>query len=54
MNKQIIQEKEFSEIVSYNNLDNKFELKQYEKLIKRSTYKLLIKEIISILRSIIK
>ena len=44
MNNQIIQEKEFSEIVSYNNLDNKFELKQYEDIIiKNQTIKIINK-----------
>ena len=44
MNKQIIQEKEFSEIVSYNNLNNKFELKQYEDIIiKNQTIKIINK-----------
>ena len=44
MNKQIIQEKEFLEIISYNNLNNKFELKQYEDIIiKNQTIKIINK-----------
>ena len=52
MNKQIIQEKEFSEIVSYNNLDNKFELKQYEDIIIKSQTIKIINKINIFLRSL--
>ena len=52
MNNQIIQEKEFSEIVSYNNLDNKFELKQYEDIIIKSQTIKIINKINIFLRSL--
>ena len=52
MNNQIIQEKEFSEIISYNNLDNKFELKQYEDIIIKSQTIKIINKINIFLRSL--
>ena len=52
MNKQIIQEKEFLEIVSYNNLNNKFELKQYEDIIIKSQTIKIINKINIFLRSL--
>ena len=52
MNNQIIQEKEFSEIVNYNNLDNKFELKQYENIIIQGQTNKIINRINAFLRSL--
>ena len=49
---QIIQEKEFSEKNIYSNIDNKFELKQYENIIIKGQTTKIINKINSFLRSL--
>jgi len=49
---QIIQEKKFSENTNYNNLDNKFELKQYENIIIQGQTNKIVNKINIFLRSI--
>ena len=49
---QIIQTKKFSENVTYNNLNNKFELKQYENIIIKGLTDKIVNKINNFLRSI--